>query len=305
MESNILLESGTNELELLEFIVGENSYGINIAKVNEVMFYQALTPIPEASPEIEGVFIPRDKLISIIDLHKVLHSPKSCEGDGMFIICQFNQLDVGFHVSSVKGIQRISWTDISKPPSIVSNAEQGLATSMATGIAKVNGRIIVILDFEKIVSDLHKSAGLDMSGVSEITNANSIESEKCLVVADDSPLLNRLIVDALKEKGFHNIHSFGDGQEAWEFISQYENDEDILSKIACVVSDIEMPRMDGHRLTKLIKDHKTLRHIPVILFSSLINEQMKAKGEAVGANAQFSKPQIKMLIQTLISLIQD
>ncbi len=305
MESNILLESGTNELELLEFIVGENSYGINIAKVNEVMFYQELTPIPEASPEIEGVFIPRDKLISIIDLHKVLHTQKSCADNGMFIICQFNQLDVGFHVSSVKGIQRISWTDISKPPSIVSNSEQGLATSMATGIAKVNGRIIVILDFEKIVSDLHKSAGLDMSGVSDINNANAIDSEKCLVVADDSPLLNRLIVDALKEKGFHNIHSFRDGQDAWDFVRQYENESDILSKIACVVSDIEMPRMDGHRLTKLIKDHKTLKHIPVILFSSLINEQMKAKGEAVGANAQFSKPQIKMLIETLISLIQD
>lgn len=305
MESKILLESGTNELELLEFIVGGNSFGINIAKVNEVMFFQELTPIPEASPEIEGVFIPRDKLISVIDLHKVLKLPQPEGTMGMFIICQFNKMDVGFHVSSVKGIQRISWSDISKPPSIVSNSEQGLSTSMATGIAKINGKIIIILDFEKIVSDLHRSAGLDVSGVEEIDTPDKIESEKCLVVADDSPLLNRLIVDALKDKGFHNIHSFRDGQEAWEYVSQFKDDPDVLSKIACVVSDIEMPRMDGHHLTKLIKDDKTLRHIPVILFSSLINEQMKVKGEAVGANAQFSKPQIKELIRTLLQLIRD
>lgn len=304
MESNILLESGTNELELLEFTVGENSFGINIAKVNEVMFWQEVTPIPEASPEIEGVFIPRDKLISIINLHKVLKIQQP-EGKGMFIICQFNQMDIGFHVSSVKGIQRISWNDISAPPRVVSNSEQGLASSMATGIAKVNGKIIIILDFEKIVADLHKSSGLDISGIDDIGTLNGIESEKCIVVADDSPLLNRLIVDALKQKGFHNIHSFGDGQEAWDFVSQYRNEEDILSKIACVVSDIEMPRMDGHHLTKLIKDDKNLRHIPVLLFSSLINEQMKAKGEAVGANAQFSKPQMKELVKTLISLIKD
>lgn len=305
MDSKILLESGTNELELLEFMVGSNSFGINIAKVSEVMFYQELTPIPESAPEIEGVFIPRDKLISIVDLHKVVKAPKPEDNQGMFIICQFNQMDIGFHVTSVKGIQRISWGDISKPPSVVGNSGSTVDASMATGIAKVNGRIIIILDFEKIVADLHRSSVLDSDGVDAIDGPSLSESTKCIVVADDSPLLNRLIVDALKEKGFTNIHSFGDGQEAWDFIKEYRDCDDILSHIACVVSDIEMPKMDGHHLTKLIKDDKTLRHIPVMLFSSLINEQMHRKGESVGANAQFSKPQIKDLIKCLIELIKD
>ena len=305
MESKILLESGTNELELLEFMVGSNSFGINIAKVNEVMFYHELTPIPESAPEVEGVFIPRDKLISIVDLHKVVKAPMPEDSQGMFIICQFNRMDIGFHVSSVKGIQRISWSDISKPPSVVTGDGMSLASGMATGIAKVNGRIIVILDFEKIVADLHHGAALDSDGIDLIEGPSLADSTKCIVVADDSPLLNRLIVDALKDKGFTNIHSFGDGEEAWEFVSQYKDCDDILSHIACVVSDIEMPKMDGHHLTKLIKDDRTLRHIPVMLFSSLINDQMRLKGESVGANAQYSKPQIKELIKNLIELIKD
>jgi len=303
MNTNILLESGTNELELLEFQVGDNNFGINISKVVEIMMDQEVTPVPNAPEEIEGVFIPRDKLISVIDLHKVVHVPHASSGKEIFIICEFNRMSVAFHVTSVKGIQRISWSDISDPPS-VANGNGSDAIGLATGVAKINDRIIIIMDFEKIVSSLNRDAGLDLNGLDQIDKASAITGNKRLVVADDSKFLNKMITDSLSKMGFHNIVSFTNGQDAWEYIQEFrDKDDDITSHIACVISDIEMPKMDGHRLTKLIKDDRVLRQIPVVLFSSLINEQMIAKGKSVGADGQFSKPQIKELISFLVKTL--
>lgn len=299
-ESEILLESGTNELELLEFDICGNLYGINIAKVREIMMTAELVPMPQAAPEIEGVFMPRDKLITVVDLHKVLGRTAPSDQRGLFIICQFNGLDIGFHVSAVHGIQRISWTSIEKPPQVSSTPDQGIAT----GVAKINGKIIVILDFEKIVSDLNQSAGLDFTGSENAKNSGVSALSKHLVIAEDSQFLNRMIVNSLSDIGFKNIKSFPDGKAAWDYLSQFSGyTGDISEKIAAVITDIEMPQMDGHRLTKLIKSDNTLKQIPVFLFSSLINEQMYQKGLSIGADEQFSKPQIGALIERLIQIL--
>ena len=293
MENNILLESGTNELEVLEFMVGEQSFGINIAKVIEIMNYQPMIPVPDSPDEFEGVFTPRDKVISVIDLHKVLNKESSDKEHDLLIICHFNQMDIGFHVSSVKGIQRISWEDIEKPPQIAGDG----TTNIATGIAKFDNRIILILDFEKIVSDINRSAVIDATGVNTTDTDKSL---KHIVIAEDSPFLNTLIRNTLKESGYVNVVSFDNGKDAWDYVKGHKTmGGDILDQISCVISDIEMPQMDGHHLTKLIKDDEFLRRIPVYLFSSLINDQMRKKGESVGADAQFSKPQIGSLINYL------
>ncbi|MGN0650793.1 MAG: chemotaxis protein [Oscillospiraceae bacterium] len=293
MDTNILLESGTNELEVLEFKVGQQNFGINIAKVVEIMNYQPIIPVPDSPPEFEGVFTPRDKVISVIDLHKVLRKDRITEDTNhdLLIICHFNQMDVGFHVTSVSGIQRISWEDIEKPPRISGDG----ANNIATGIAKFKDRIILILDFEKIVSDMNRTAVLDTTGIQA---ASADKSDKHIVIAEDSPFLNTLIVNTLHEAGYKNVISFDNGRDAWDYISGHrELKGDIRSHVACLITDIEMPQMDGHHLTKLIKDDSYLNEIPVFLFSSLINEQMRRKGESVGADAQFSKPQIAGLIQ--------
>lgn len=290
MENNILLESGTNELEVLEFMVGKQNFGINIAKVNEIMNYEPMIPVPDSPPEFEGVFTPRDKVISVIDLHKVLNKESDDPTHDLLIICNFNQMDVGFHVSSVKGIQRISWEDIEKPPRISGDG----MNNIATGIAKLNDRIILILDFEKIVSDINRSAVIDATGA---TQTDASKAEKHIVIAEDSPFLNTLIQNTLHDAGYNNIVSFDNGKDAWDYIRGHKDmGGDILDQVSCLISDIEMPQMDGHHLTKLIKDDEILRRIPVFLFSSLINEQMRVKGESVGADAQFSKPQIGALI---------
>ncbi len=301
METNILLESGTNELELLEFFVGNEDYGINIAKVNEIMTYREVTPMPSAPDGVEGVFMPRDKLITVVDLHKILGVDVPDGNSGLLIVCEFNQLDIAFHVTSVKGIQRISWSSIEKPPSVANNSKKGVAT----GIAKIDGRIIVILDFEKIISDLNSSSGLDTTGIDKLEKSESVNYDAKIVIAEDSALLNKMIVNAMTSAGFHNILAFSNGQEAWNYISGYADNSNAADNIALVVSDIEMPQMDGHRLTKLIKDNQNLKKIPVYLFSSLIDERMRKKGESVGADLQFSKPQIGDLIKAMIEHLKN
>lgn len=127
METGILLESGTNELEILEFKVGQNYYGINVAKINEILPYKPPTPIPNAHPCIEGIFMPRDTIISIIDLAKSMKLPDSANKDtDMYIVTNFNKLNTGFHVHSVIGIHRVSWADIIKPDSTISTAASGV-----------------------------------------------------------------------------------------------------------------------------------------------------------------------------------
>ena len=116
MDTNILLENGTNELEVLEFVVNGNHYGINVAKVREIISYVPVTPVPNAHPAIEGIFMPRDTMITAINLEKVLGFPEQpTKSTDMMIITNFNKLNIAFHVHSVLGIHRVSWTDIIKP----------------------------------------------------------------------------------------------------------------------------------------------------------------------------------------------
>ena len=134
MDTNILLENGTNELEVLEFKIGARSYGINVAKVREIIPYQAVTPVPHSHPSIEGIFMPRGEMITAIDLRSCLQMGES-EQKGLFIITNFNALNLAFHVDAVQGIHRVSWADIMKPSSTVAHSEDGVST----GIIKKDG----------------------------------------------------------------------------------------------------------------------------------------------------------------------
>ena len=137
-----------------------------------------------------------------------------------------------------------------------------------------------------------------------ISRATAVTAEKHIVIVEDSQFLNKMIVNSLSDIGFKEIRSFPNGKEAWDYISQFSGyNGDVTNCVAAVITDIEMPQMDGHHLTKLIKSDPTLKKIPVFLFSSLINEQMYQKGLSVGADEQFSKPQIGMLIERLIQIL--
>ena len=296
MDSRILLENGTNELEVLEFTLDGNSYGINVAKIREIIPFQQVTPVPNSHPSIEGIFMPRDTMITAIDLKNCLQRGTASDG-GLFIVTNFNKLDIAFHVDSVVGIHRVSWTDIIRPDATVTNKADGVST----GIIKVNGKLVIILDFEKIVTDINPETGLKITEIEELGYRDRYDVP--ILIAEDSALLNKLIVESLRQAGYENLIHTENGQEAYDVICQCKADGTLKQKVQCIITDIEMPLMDGHRLTKLVKEDEATRDIPVIIFSSLVNEDMARKGQALGADAQLSKPEIGNLVRILDSLV--
>lgn len=299
METGILLESGTNELEILQFQVGNNFYGINVAKIREILSYQVPTPIPNADSRIEGIFMPREEVISVIDLAECLNMKHSENtANDMYIVTNFNKLNAAFHVNAVMGIHRVSWSDIIKPDSTINAAGAG----MATGIVRIDGKLIIVLDFEKIVSEINPETGLKISDVEHMRGRARNESP--ILIAEDSALLSKMIVNCLRQAGYDNITTTDNGQECWDRLCAYLKDGNVDEKVACVITDIEMPQMDGHRLTKLIKTDERLKHLPVVIFSSLVNEEMRRKGEQLGADAQLSKPEIGQLVEAIDGLLE-
>lgn len=298
MDTNILLESGTNELEILEFALGDNHYGINVAKIREILQYMPVTPVPNAHPCVEGIFMPRDIMISVINLRRCLGMPDG-EKEGLFIITNFNKLNIAFHVDEVIGIHRVSWEEIIKPDSTI-NGEGG---STSTGVIKMNDKLIVILDFESIVSGISPETGLRTADIDNLKERD--RSDSTILIAEDSPLLSKLITDCLKKAGYANLIVNTNGQEAWDKICELKERGTLLNDVQCIITDIEMPQMDGHRLTKLCKSDDLIKKIPLVIFSSLVNEEMRRKGEMLGADAQLTKPEIGMLVDAIDRLIAE
>ncbi len=296
METNILLENGTNELEVLEFTLNENHYGINVAKIREILSYQPITPIPNAHPSVEGIFMPRDTMISVINLKRCLGLEET-EAEGLFIITNFNSLNIAFHVDQVIGIHRYSWADIITPDATINTEEAGVST----GVVRIGEKLVVILDFEKIVTDISPETGLKVSDIEEFEGRD--RSDSPILIAEDSPLLSKMITECLKKAGYTQLLPNPNGQEAWDKLQEFKKEGTVHKKVHCIITDIEMPLMDGHRLTKLVKSDDDLKDIPLIIFSSLVNDEMRRKGEALGADAQLTKPEIGSLVAAVDKLI--
>lgn len=299
MDTNILLENGTNELEVLEFMVGDNHYGINVAKIREIIPYQKVTPVPNAHPFVEGIIMPRDTMLTVIDLTKVTGAKPSTTGTDMLVITNFNKLNIAFRVHRVCSIHRVSWADIISPDATISSEGQGITT----GVIKMDGRLIVILDFEHIVNDISPETGLKVHEIEKYSSRT--RNDIPIYLAEDSALLMKLITESLKKAGYTNLNTSANGQECWDKLAQLARDHknDLDKYVKCVITDIEMPMMDGHHLTKLIKTDPVLTNVPVVIFSSLISDDMRRKGEQLGADVQMSKPEIGMLVEELDKLL--
>ncbi|MBR2895694.1 MAG: chemotaxis protein CheV [Oscillospiraceae bacterium] len=296
----ILLESGTNEIEIMEFTIDGNLYGINVAKVREIMMSAPVKAMPHAHPAVEGVFKPRDTVLTVVNLSKYLDGSNAQKGEkDIFIVTNFNKMYIAFRVHTVVGISRISWKDIQKPDSTVSGGDDGVTT----GIAQCRGELVTILDFEKIVAEITPQTSIQMSEIDRMGYRECREMP--IMVAEDSILLSKMIEEALNKSGYINVTMFPNGQELWDHLHKFEGDRHIEQKVALIITDIEMPQMDGHRLTKLIKTNQTFKNIPVIIFSSLISEEMRIKGKQLGADEQLSKPEIGHLVTIMDHLLSN
>lgn len=286
----ILLESGTNELEIVEFQVGSNNFGINVIKVKEIIQPIAVTYIPHAHPHVEGIVQLRGEVLPVVNMSKVLGLPAINSEQEKYIVAEFNKQRVVFHVENVTQIHRISWNQIEKP----SNIYQG-GTSHVIGVIKREDLMILLLDFEKIIVDINPESGINVESIKKLGQRE--RSNKKIVVAEDSPLLRKLLHDTLNEAGYVNLEFFENGKDALNYLEQLEKvSPDISEHVQIVVTDIEMPQMDGHALTKNIKENSHLSKLPVLIFSSLITDDLRHKGDQVGAEDQISKPEIAELV---------
>ncbi len=280
-KKGILLESGTNELEVLEFRIGDTSYGINVMKVREVLTPQPVTTLPESHELVDGMLKLRGEAIIQINLVKYLGQEES--EDDKLILTEFNQKKMAFRVSDVSNIDRMSWKDL--------DAITGLNTDVPViGVVKYPDRMVLILDFENIVAFVMPGeADIDYDEIEKLANAR-------IAIADDSNFILEMVGNFLSKSGYEDIISFHNGQEALDYLEKHPNNIDIL------ITDIEMPKMDGLTLCKRVKDNDATAHIMVMLYSSLITDDIRHKGDSVGADFQVNKPQFESILRHLGSL---
>ena len=297
--SSTKISDETSVLELMEFTMAGDSFGINVAKVTEIMRYTPITPMTLSHPCIDGVFKPRGKLITIINLPRYMQLMESEDPTkDMLMLTNFDNISAAFLVHTVEDMHKISWANVEKPSSIV----YGSNDSVITGTTKIGNKIITIIDFEKVLYDINPETGLQISEVQRM--GERTQCNKPIVVVEDSVFLRRMLIDSLEVAGYTNISQFDNGQEAWEYLIKcrsqaHANISPIEKYVSIIITDIEMPRMDGHQLTKLVKKDEILSKVPVVVFSSLIDEAQKQLGERLGVSAHLSKPQIGKLVSTL------
>lgn len=297
MKDNILLESGTGELEVIEFIVNGTHYAINVVKVKEVIEMPSnLTTLPNPKPEIAGLILCREEIITLIDLKYILTRNHTGNLGKKVIISEFNKIKVAFNIDDIIAVHRVKWSEIRKPDGLTED-------TLSVGNILMGDKLIIMLDFEKIVTDISPSTGISEN---RLVNVEYRERSNIkLVLADDSPLIRRLLKETLTKAGFRNLRIFDDGQQALEYLLQLkqEKGENFVEDVHLMITDIEMPQLDGLTLTRKVKEDPILNKLPIIIFSSLITKELKHKGESVRANAQLSKPEVEELVGTIDNLL--
>lgn len=312
MEPNkkILLESGTNELEIVEFRIDECDskgnvvpcyFGVNVAKVREIIRLPNLRKVLNAHPAISGMIKLRDQVITLIDLSQTLNKNTDGIPADRVIVLEFNRIVVGILVHSVSRIYRISWENVEPPVKAIHDAN-------ITGVVKMEDRIILILDFEKIIGELCSTQALSTPTEELMLAHPSVNrGEKTILVADDSRFIRNTICGSLRLAGYQVIEA-ENGEEAWDLVNALrqkctESGTDMSELLNLIITDIEMPRMDGLHLTSLIRKESALDLIPVVIFSSLASQDNKAKWKSLGASDILTKPDLPNLVEKADSLV--
>ncbi len=307
--SQILLETGTNELEIIEFYIDEpdyrGHYGINVAKVVEITRDQPVTAMPQMRhPAVLGAFAHRNgRIVPLIDLALYIGATPTDSSERKIIITEFNTVTTSFLVAGVNRIHRLSWTDVEPPDRFL----QQITCSSITGVIKLDGRAVFLLDLEAIVADLHPELAIRMNNIMLESHSN-IKGLCRILHADDSSSIRKLVFHELEKTGLFDLQQAGDGQDAWNRLCAYRDEAvekglPITDFLHGVITDIEMPNLDGLTLCKQIKEDPVLKALPVAIFSSMVNESLLIKAQNVGADVGFAKPDLQTLSDTMLKLV--
>ena len=303
---DILLEAGTNEVEILVFCLGERNFGVNVAKVREVIRNQPTKDVPHKHDSVVGMFEIRGSVLTLIDLgfHLGVNAtvnPASKnvadDDDRSIIVTEFNGVQIGFLIDGVDRIHRLSWSEVLSMPSLsLGEARSANEHSMTTGVIDIEGTLVLLVDFESVADSILAEKKLAVTDV-----ANELEVDRAgkrVIIAEDSPYMRGLIRRTMVASGYTNVEVYEDGQAAWEAV-QADG-----PPIDAIVSDIEMPRMDGLHFVKRVRENARHANVPIVLFSSLVSEDNEKKGRAVGANVQIQKPELEGVVRLVDRVIR-
>ena len=288
------LKVGSNEMELVDFRilkaevdgVYEGIYGINVSKVREIIRIPNLTELPGTPEFIEGIFDLRGVVIPVVNLAKWMGitEPEGVEQTSRVIITEFNNVLIGFIVHEAKRIRRINWSDIE--PANFANNSSSLEGSKITGVTKIEGdNVLLILDLESVVQDL----GLYRPDVDPMPQASENFVGLALVL-DDSSTARKIVKDALEKMGFSVIEAM-DGEEGLEKLDDLYGmyGEDLINQLKIIVSDVEMPRMDGFHFAVNVKEDERFKTIPIVFNSSISDHFSEDRGKNAGGEAYLVK----------------
>lgn len=294
----VITEVGTNEWQLVVFLLGDQSFAINVDKTREILRWPGCRVIPDSPAALIGITSVRGEVLPMVDLRIFLDIKSDTKiEDSKVIIAEFNEVKLGFVVDAVERIYRISSEDLD------SSMTGKYLGNWILYVIKQDQRNVLLLDYEAIVQKISPQLGIqhDPMRTNAIAMMEGIghPSEYHIVVAEDSPLIRKQIEDALVANGFTNLHLCPDGKVAFDAIAKHGEHADIL------ITDAEMPILDGLTLTRRLKENPATKEIPIIMFSSIMSDDIKNKAASVGANFQVTKPEIGQLVETVVGIIRE
>ncbi len=289
---------GQNRLELLLFFLnGGQRYGINVFKVNEVLQRPSLTQMPRSHSHVVGVATMRGKTIPIIDLASAIGQPSLANDAGHVIVTEYNLSMQGFLVRAVDHIVNVNWGQVVAPPDAIG------ANNYLTAIAQVEKEMIEMIDVEKVLSEVD-GISAEVSDEVQHTLDGSLYKDKFVLVVDDSSVARGQVERALGQMGLA-AEMCKNGRQAYDLLNKWAREQDPrLARLAMVVSDIEMPEMDGYTLTTQLRANEQLKHLNIVLHTSLsgvFNNQLITK---VGADAFVAKFNADEFVKTISEQLQ-
>lgn len=311
-QDNILLDAASNELEIIEFYIDEISeddkpyrgyYGMNVAKVLEIIRRPEVTGIPSNHHSaVLGTFNLRGRVLPLVDLATWLGKTRVETDSLKVIVSEFSGVVTAFLVSGVNHIHRLTWSRIEAPEQYL----QSFSNHSITGVVRINERILFILDMEQMIASM--TPGQDPEEMEKQNTLPSNYGQGCKVlVVDDSMAIRKLISSILVKAGFEVMNA-STGLEAFDMLQKIKQEAQggvISDYIDLVISDIEMPQMDGHTLLKRVREDPVLNKLPMVLFSSHITEALRQKGQELKADDQVSKPDLPTLTKRVRALISE
>lgn len=309
-ENKILLESDTNELEIVEFMLNEfnergdtvpSYFGVNVAKVREIIRKPQMWKVFNSHPAVAGMMKLRDKVITVVDLSIILGKSMDGLSPDRVIVLEFNRMIVGVLVNDVSRIYRISWGQVEPPVKAIESA-------YVTGVVKMEDRIILVLDFEKIIAEICSMDALRPMDEQQLLESAVLDrGKRKILVADDSTFIRNSICASLRSAGY-NVIEAENGEEAWNIINEKLNlckamGTTLKSELDLLITDVEMPKMDGLHLTSLVKKDDTLKGLPVLIFSSLATDDNRRKWQDLGALDIVTKPDLPNLVNIADSIM--